>query len=74
MQYGLIAEEVEEVFPELVARSVNGNVETVKYQLLDVLLLNEAQRQQDEIQRQQVEIRALLERLEKLEGTLGKRH
>jgi hypothetical protein len=49
MQYGLIAEEVAEVYPDLVAHSADGQIETVKYQLLDVMLLNEVQRQQAEI-------------------------
>jgi hypothetical protein len=49
IQYGLIAEEVEEVYPDLVARSADGQIETVKYQVLDAMLLNELQRQQAEI-------------------------
>jgi hypothetical protein len=49
IQYGLIAEEVAEVYPDLVARSADGQIETVKYQLLDSMLLNEAQKQQKEI-------------------------
>jgi trimeric autotransporter adhesin len=49
IQYGLIAEEVAEVYPDLVARSADGQIETVKYQLLDPMLLNEVQRQQTEI-------------------------
>ena len=46
---GLIAEEVGDVYPDLVAHSADGQIETVKYQLLDVMLLNEIQRQQAEI-------------------------
>ena len=46
IQYGLIAEEVAEVYPDLVARSADGQIETVKYQVLDAMLLNEVQRQQ----------------------------
>src|SRR6516162_6470451 len=49
IQYGLVAEEVADVFPDLVARSADGQIETVKYQVLDSLLLNEVQRQQAEI-------------------------
>jgi|HubBroStandDraft_1064217.scaffolds.fasta_scaffold00221_10 hypothetical protein len=44
IHYGLIAEEVDEVYPELVARSADGQVESVKYQLLPSMLLNELQR------------------------------
>ena len=61
IQYGLIAEEVAEVYPDLVAHSVDGQIETVKYQVLDSMLLNE-------IQRQQAQIRKLEERLAKLEA------
>lgn len=42
-QFGLIAEEVAEVFPELVVFA-DGRPETVKYELLVSLLLNEMQR------------------------------
>ena len=59
IQYGLIAEEVADVFPDLVARSADGQIDTVKYQVLDSLLLNE-------VQRQAAEIRALKERLAQL--------
>lgn len=44
VQYGLIAEEVAEIMPELVARSRNGDIETVKYHVLPTLLLAEVQR------------------------------
>jgi hypothetical protein len=64
IQYGLIAEEVAEVFPDLVARSADGQIETVKYQLLDPLLLNE-------VQRQQAEIRALQEQLNQIETAVA---
>jgi hypothetical protein len=65
IQYGLIAEEVAEVYPDLVAHSADGQIETVKYQVLDSMLLNE-------VQRQQAEIRRLEDRLAKLEAALTK--
>jgi hypothetical protein len=71
MQFGLIAEEVAEVYPDLVARSADGQIETVKHQLLDPMLLNEAQRQQVEIQRQQAQIRELEDRLNRIESALS---
>jgi hypothetical protein len=49
IQYGLIAEEVAEVYPDLVVHSADGQIETVKYQVLDSMLLNEAQRQERKI-------------------------
>lgn len=49
MQYGLIAEEVAETFPELLARDANGTIETVRYHLLIPLLLSEVQRLEREL-------------------------
>jgi hypothetical protein len=76
LQYGLVAEEVAETFPELSAYGANGQIETVKYHVLPAILLNEVQRQQREISAQQeLNIRlaatvesqqARIERLEKL--------
>lgn len=45
LQYGLIAEEVEEVFPALIVRDSNDMPYTVRYEVLPVLLLNELQKQ-----------------------------
>jgi hypothetical protein len=44
IQYGLIAEEVAEVYPDLVARNKEGQIETVQYYKLDAMLLNEVQK------------------------------
>lgn len=53
-QFGLIAEEVANIFPELVVYNDEGDPETIKYQDLSVLLLNE--------------IKKLESRISKLEG------
>lgn len=45
LQYGLIAEEVAQVMPALVVRDEDGQPETVAYQTLSSLLLNEYQQQ-----------------------------
>lgn len=66
IQYGLIAEEVAEVLPELVAYGNDGEPETVKYHVLPTLLLAEVQRLDRERAaqaREIAELRALLERL-----------
>jgi hypothetical protein len=52
----LIAEEVAEIYPDLVARSADGEIETVKYQVLDSMLLNEVQRLEKEVQDLRTEI------------------
>jgi hypothetical protein len=46
LQYGLIAEEVAKVYPELVQYAPNGQVQAVRYNLLSTMLLNEMQKQQ----------------------------
>ncbi|MGZ7078634.1 MAG: tail fiber domain-containing protein, partial [Thermoanaerobaculia bacterium] len=59
LQYGLIAEEVAEVYPELVARNQDGEVETVMYQFLAPMLLNEVQKQRRQIEEQQKTINTM---------------
>src|SRR5262249_45232054 len=49
LQYGLIAEEVAKVYPELVTRNAQGEVETVRYHELIPMLLNEVQHQQRQL-------------------------
>lgn len=78
IQYGLIAEEVAEVYPDLVAHSSDGQIETVKYQVLDSMLLNEVQREQREIgelqrklDEQRTQNKLLLERLIKAEAAVS---
>jgi hypothetical protein len=72
--YGLIAEEVADVYPDLVVRGADGNIETVQYQKLTPMLLNELQRehrrgdeQAETIREQSQRIRALEDRLAALE-------
>ena len=50
LRYGLIAEEVAEVYPELVVNDEMGKARTVLYQELSVMLLNELQKQHAQIQ------------------------
>ena len=45
-QYGLIAEEVAKVYPELVVKAADGRIESVQYHELIPMLLNEVQHQQ----------------------------
>ncbi len=49
VQYGLIAEEVAKVFPELVIHGADGRIDGVRYEELAPMLLNEVQRQAAEI-------------------------
>jgi hypothetical protein len=67
-EYGLIAEEVAEVFPDLVVRDAGGRVETIQYQKLTPLLLNEVLKQNRHILRQDEAIRVLQAELEALKA------
>ena len=78
LQYGLIAEEVAEVYPELVVHSADGQIETVRYQLLSSMLLNEWQQQHQTIaklgealQEKDAQISGLESRLVALEQAAG---
>jgi hypothetical protein len=69
-QYGLIAEEVAEVYPDLVATDREGRPEAVRYHLINALLLNEVQKQHRTIESQQTEIEGLKARLSRIEARL----
>lgn len=51
VEYGLIAEEVAKVYPDLVVKGANGKIQTVQYQKLTPMLLNELQKQHRILQR-----------------------
>ena len=70
-QSGLIAEEVAEVAPDLVRYDVSGQPEGVRYHLLNVMLLNEMQKQHRTIVQQQEKIGKLQIRLARLEALVG---
>jgi hypothetical protein len=81
LEYGLIAEEVADVYPELVVRGKDGEVESVQYQKLPAMLLNEFQKQNRQIQEQSLQIQTLQkleqsnqiqrEQIQKLEARLA---
>jgi len=57
--FGLVAEEVAAVYPELVTRTLTGEVRTVRYQELIPMLVNELQRQHRVVERQERELTEL---------------
>jgi hypothetical protein len=65
-RFGLIAEEVESVFPELVTHDPEGRAQSVRYQELPALLLEELQQQESAIEAQDVERRRLEDRAAEL--------
>jgi hypothetical protein len=87
LQFGLIAEEVAKVYPDMVAYDKEGQPYTVKYQMLTPMLLNELQKQhtvvaaqqdviktqQEQLQTQGQQIADLQERLSRLESLIAKK-
>jgi hypothetical protein len=67
LQFGLVAEEVAAAFPELAVNDADGAPETVRYDLLAPLLLNEVQKQQQLIQDQAARIAVLESQAEELD-------
>ena len=72
LQYGLIAEEVAKVFPEMVVYDKEGQPSGIKYQLLAPILLNELQKQHSVVtaQQQQLETQGqkMLAQQQEMEG------
>ena len=64
LQYGLIAEEVAKVYPEMVAYDNDGKPLTVNFQFLAPMLLNE-------LQQQAAQIHALKQQLDELQSKLS---
>jgi hypothetical protein len=58
-QFGLIAEEVAEVNPDLVVRDKNGEIYTVRYDAVNAMLLNEFLKEHSTVQEQQKQINSL---------------
>jgi 2,3-bisphosphoglycerate-independent phosphoglycerate mutase len=85
-QFGLVAEEVEKIDPDLVARDVEGKPFTVRYDEINAMLLNEFlkehrkveeqasinQQQQTTIAELKSEIRALTKRFEEQSAQIQK--
>jgi hypothetical protein len=73
-QYGLVAEEVAKVYPELVVRGDKGEVESVQYRELIPLMLNEMQRQQNEMRHQQAALNELKTQNQMLRAALAQQN
>ena len=78
-QFGLVAEEVEKVNPDLVARDAKGEVYTVRYEAVNAMLLNEFLKEhrafveeQQKVEQQQKEIIALRAELKEQRSLIQK--
>jgi hypothetical protein len=58
-QFGLIAEQVEKINPDLVARDEKGQVSTVRYDAVNAMLLNEFLKEHRKVQEQEATIAQL---------------
>ena len=63
VQYGLIAEEVAKVYPEMAVYDKDGQPSGVKYQLLAPMLLNELQKEHAVVMSQQDELQTQLQQI-----------
>lgn len=70
LQYGLIAEEVAKVDPDLVSFGPDGKPQTVRYHLLNPMLLNELQKQQTHIKSQAQQLQSQAKQIADLEARL----
>jgi trimeric autotransporter adhesin len=70
-QFGLVAEEVEKVNPDLVARDDQGKPYTVRYEAVNAMLLNEFLKEHRTVQEQQAIISQLKSAVAKQNATAG---
>src|SRR6266480_4599863 len=69
-QFGLVAEEVARVNPDLVARDAKGDVYTVRYEAVNAMLLNEFLKEHRKVQEQDVTIAQVRSTAAKQEATI----
>ena len=69
-QFGLIAEEVAEVNPDLVVRDENGQIYTVRYDAVNAMLLNEFLKEHRKVEQLQKQVDALTAGLQKVSAQL----
>jgi uncharacterized coiled-coil protein SlyX len=70
-QFGLVAEDVEKVNPDLVARHEQGKPYTVRYEAVNAMLLNEFLKEHGTVQEQEATIVQLKSAVAKQEATAG---
>jgi Chaperone of endosialidase len=71
-QFGLIAEEVAAVNPDLVVHDENGEIYTVRYDAVNAMLLNEFLKQHQKVERLEAALAAVNERLKEQDAKIDK--
>ena len=69
-QFGLVAEDVEKVNPDLVVRDAEGKVYSVRYEAVNAMLLNEFLKEHRKVEQLEKQIEALTTGLQKVSGQL----
>jgi hypothetical protein len=69
-QFGLIAEQVEKVNPNLVVRGEDGKVMTVRYEAVNAMLLNEFLKEHHKVEDLQKQVAALTAGLQKVSAAI----
>jgi trimeric autotransporter adhesin len=59
-QFGLVAEEVEKVAPDLVRRDRDGKLQTVRYDAVDAMLINEFLKEHQKVEKLEATVSSLL--------------
>ena len=70
-QFGLVAEDVAEVNPDLVVRDKNGEIYTVRYDAVNAMLLNEFLKEHRKVERLEKQVAALTAGLQKVSAQIG---
>src|SRR6266545_279540 len=70
LSFGLIAEEVAKINPELITRDQDGNPETVRYEAVNAMLLNEFLKEHRKVEEQEATIAQLKKEMETVVGRL----
>ncbi|HJW38850.1 MAG TPA: tail fiber domain-containing protein [Candidatus Udaeobacter sp.] len=71
-QFGLVAEEVEKVNPDLVTRDAKGEVYTVRYEAVNAMLLNEFLKEHRKVEQQEATITQVKSTAAKQEATIAR--
>jgi uncharacterized coiled-coil protein SlyX len=71
-QFGLVAEEVEKVNPNLVARDEDGKVMTVRYEAVNAMLLNEFLKEHWKVEEQKAGLAEMKSVVSKQEELIAK--
>ena len=70
-QFGLVAEDVEKVNPDLVVRDKEGNPYSVRYDQVNAMLLNEFLKEHRKVEQLEKQVEALTAGLEKVNAQVG---